>query len=49
MSGKLDLNLITKALRKMQPRQRLYEIIKAEMIRRGRWKNLPRGKPFTKK
>lgn len=30
-------------LRKMKPRQRLYEIVKAEMKLRGRWKILTRG------
>jgi hypothetical protein len=34
---------LEKELAKMQPRQRLYEIVKSEMEKRGRWKKLPRG------
>lgn len=40
----IDLNELERALKDMQPRQRLYEIIKAEMVYRGRWKQLARGK-----
>jgi hypothetical protein len=40
----IDYQELEKALRDMQPRQRLYEIVKAEMIKRGRWKQANRGK-----
>lgn len=30
-------------MKKMEPRQLLYEAIKLEMIKRGRWKYRPRG------
>jgi len=40
----IDLTELERALKDMQPRQRIYEIVKAEMVRRGRWKALPRGK-----
>jgi len=43
----LSLDLIERALRAMTPRSRLYAIVKAEMIRRGRWKAKPRGKGFA--
>lgn len=39
----IDLIELKRALHTMQPRQQLYELIKAEMKRRGRWKNLDRG------
>lgn len=36
------------ALQAMKPRQALYEAIKNEMKRRGRWRVKPRGKPFER-
>jgi hypothetical protein len=39
----LNLTELERELHKMQPRQKLYELIKAEMKRRGRWKNKNRG------
>jgi hypothetical protein len=42
----IDLKELEEALKVMQPRQQLYELIKAEMVRRGRWKLKPRGKSF---
>jgi hypothetical protein len=36
------------ALKEMKPQQKLYEMIKAEMKRRDRWKNKSRGKEFQK-
>jgi len=41
----IDYEEIEKALREMQPRQKLYILVKAEMVKRGRWKNKGRGKP----
>lgn len=40
----LDYGEIEQALEKMQPRQRLYKIVKAEVKKRGHWKQLPRNK-----
>lgn len=37
---------LAQAIRDMQPRQELYELIKKEMQRRGRWKYRRRGIPF---
>lgn len=39
-----ELGLFALALRLMKPRQKLYELVKAEVKRRGHWKNLPRGR-----
>jgi hypothetical protein len=39
----IDLAELEAELQKMQPRQKLYELIKAEMKRRGRWKVKDRG------
>lgn len=44
----MDFIEIEQALEQMQPRQKLYEIVKAEMIKRGRWRLAPRGIPFQK-
>ena len=38
-----SLKMLEKELAKMKPRQRLFEIVKAEMQKRGHWKQLPRG------
>lgn len=35
-------------LQRMKPRSQLYELIKKEMQRRGRWKAKERGKSFNK-
>jgi len=39
------LEKLQEILTVMQPRCKAYEMIKAELKSRGRWKNLPRGKP----
>ena len=44
----IDYGELARELRKMKPRQRLYELVKAEMKARGRWKPAPKGKPFQK-
>lgn len=38
-----------KIIKEMKPRQQAYEIVKAEMQARGRWKAKPRGIPFKGK
>jgi hypothetical protein len=43
----IDYNELEKALRNMNERQKLFQIVKSEMLRRGHWKNLPRGKAIT--
>lgn len=40
---------LEKALSAMKPRQRLYEIVKKEMVKRGRWRVLARGFHVAKK
>lgn len=42
----IDYDELTKELERMKPRQRLYELIKLEMVKRGRWKIAGRGRPF---
>lgn len=44
----IDYDELESQLREMKPRQKLYELVKAEMIRRDRWKVAPRGKVFEK-
>lgn len=44
----IDLNELERALRTMRPRQKLYELIKAELRRQGHWKNKPRGNPMRR-
>lgn len=44
----IDYIELEKALLSMKPRTKLFEIIKDEMKRRGRWKAAPKGKPFVK-
>lgn len=44
----IDYDELEKALKKMKPRQRLYEIVKTEMIKRDRWKTQERGISFRK-
>lgn len=39
---------LAEALREMKPQQKLYELIKTEMKRRGHWKHKSRGKVFEK-
>jgi hypothetical protein len=41
----IDPKELEQVLSDMQPRQVVYEIVKKEMQKRGRWKNLKRGKP----
>jgi hypothetical protein len=42
---KINYKDIEKALCEMSPRSVLFGLVKAEMKRRGHWKNLKRGKP----
>jgi hypothetical protein len=42
----MDYAAIEKALEEMKPRSKLFGLIKAEMKRRGHWKNKPRGRQF---
>lgn len=49
MAIPLDLVAIEQALRTMRPRQQLYELVKREMQRRGRWKLRNRGASPPKK
>jgi hypothetical protein len=42
----MDYEKIEQKLRTMKPRQKLYELVKAEMVRRGRWKSARRGSEF---
>lgn len=44
----IDLEELRQALKGMKPRSPLYELVKAEMQIRGRWKQKPRGKGFNK-
>lgn len=44
----IDLKELEQALKEMKPRQQLYELVKAEMLRRNRWKSKPRGSGFNK-
>lgn len=44
----IDYDELEQELQNMQPRQRLYELVKKHMVLRGRWKAGKRGKPFTK-
>jgi len=37
---------LEKILADMRPRQKNYELVKKEMVKRGRWKNKSRGRPF---
>lgn len=39
----IDYEELERALAEMQQRQRLYELVKKEMIKRGHWKYLKRG------
>lgn len=47
-TGDMDYEALKKELAKMKPRQKLYEIVKAEMIKRDRWKLQKRGIGFRK-
>lgn len=44
----IDFKLLEHMLKNMTTSSKLYQLIKAEMVRRGHWKNKPRGKAFTK-
>lgn len=44
----IDLRELKQALQNMKPRQKLYELVKTEMKRQGRWKTASRGKPFIR-
>jgi hypothetical protein len=39
----LTYTQVERGLHKMQPRQKLYELVRREMQRRGRWKLKDRG------
>jgi len=42
----MNIAEIKESLAIMKPRQQLYEAVKDEMKKRGRWRLLPRGKAF---
>lgn len=44
----IDYDELEKALKNMKPRQKLFEMVKAEMIKRDRWKPEKRGVGFKK-
>jgi len=44
----IDLEQLAKELEKMSTRSLIYGVVKAEMEKRGRWKQAPRGKAFKK-
>lgn len=44
----IDINEIIEQMEVMEPRQLLFRVIKAEMIKRGHWRNKPRGTFKTK-
>lgn len=44
----IDYEELKKELAKMKPRQQLYELVKAEMTKRDRWKQHKRGVGFKK-
>jgi hypothetical protein len=44
----IDYEELKKALKEMKPRQKLFELIKAEMELRGHWKPKARSKGFKK-
>jgi hypothetical protein len=44
----IDPKELEQVLKDMEPRQVIYELVKAEMQRRGRWKVAKRGKGFQK-
>lgn len=41
-----DYEALERALAAMQPRSKLYELVRKEMVKRKRWRNKPRGKSF---
>jgi hypothetical protein len=44
----IDYDAIEKALADMRERHKLYALVKAEMKRRGHWRNKPRGASWPK-
>lgn len=44
----IDYVAIEAALKEMKPQTKLFELVKAEMKRRGYWKTKARGKAFDK-
>ena len=44
----IDYDELEQALQHMQPRQKIYELVKREMKLRGHWKNKPRGNPMQR-
>lgn len=46
--GAIDPIKLEAELRKMQPRQKMYELIKAELERRGHWKRIAGGKQMQR-
>lgn len=44
----IDFDELEYALGRMKPRQKLYNLVKSEMKKRGNWKDKPRGKILPK-
>ena len=42
---KIDLNLLRMAIKCMTPQQKIYKVIREELMLQGHWQNLPRGNP----
>lgn len=44
MGAKVDLDQLAREIRTMSIRSDLYKVLKRELLARGWWKNLPRGR-----
>jgi hypothetical protein len=44
----IDLVELERALQAMRPRQKIFELIKSELKRRGHWKAKSRGDPMQR-
>lgn len=44
----IDRKELTKLLNQMTYSDWLYKAVKKEMLKRGNWRDAPRGKPFVK-
>ncbi len=44
----MDLKELKQELADMTPRSKVFEIVKAELLKRGHWKPQARGKAFAK-
>jgi len=42
---KIDTELLKMAIRCMTPQQKIYKVIREELMLQGHWRNLPRGNP----